>query len=74
MDRNKADGPARERDPENYEIKITPEMMLAGTSAYMHWNSDLEEPEALVAEIFYSMMDMKMALSRGEQFPFYRLL
>jgi hypothetical protein len=38
------------------KIEITPEMIRAGVDAYLRWNPEDEEPEALVAEVFYSML------------------
>jgi hypothetical protein len=38
-------------------IRITPDMMRAGVDAYRRWDYKEEEIEALVAEIFYSMLD-----------------
>ena len=37
------------------EIEITPEMIRAGVAAYYAWNSEKEEPETLVAAIFFAM-------------------
>ena len=35
---------------------ITPKMMRAGVRAYLSWSYDEEEPENLVANIFYAML------------------
>jgi hypothetical protein len=37
------------------EIEITPEMIRAGVAAYYAWDSEKEEPEALVAAVFFAM-------------------
>jgi hypothetical protein len=42
-------------EPEKSDIDITPEMIRVGVGAYLRWNPDEEEPEALVAEIFFEM-------------------
>ena len=34
------------------EIEVTPEMLREGVAAYLRWDSEAEDPEALVAEIF----------------------
>jgi hypothetical protein len=35
------------------KIKITPKMLRAGVDAYLRWDKDQEEVEALAAEIFF---------------------
>ena len=50
-------------------LRITPEMMRAGIDAYRRWRYDEEEPEALIGEIFYSMVD-KLPYRRGDSSAF----
>jgi hypothetical protein len=45
-----ADPRERSRD-----VDITPEMLRAGVTAFLNWSYENEEPECLVAEIFFAM-------------------
>ena len=53
----------RKPDVDGSEIEITPEMMRAGVAAYLRWDIEEEEPEALVAEIFFTMMEKRRPLT-----------
>lgn len=39
------------------EIRITPDMLLAGVETYLRWDREKEEIEAMVAAVFYSMIE-----------------
>jgi hypothetical protein len=43
---------------ERGRIKVTSEMIRAGVGAYLRWDANREEPECLVAEIFYTMIEL----------------
>ena len=42
---------------EGRKAEISPEMLRAGVDVFMRWDGSKEEPEALVAEIFLSMLE-----------------
>lgn len=44
---------------ETDEIEITPEMMRAGFRAFESWRPEQEEPESLIAAIFFAMVEAR---------------
>ena len=47
------------RDRPVDEIEITPETLLAGVRAWEQWNYGEEEPEGMVAAVFFAMSNAK---------------
>lgn len=41
--------------------RITPAMLLAGVKAYLEWNEGKEDAEAMVAAVYYSMIDARVS-------------
>jgi hypothetical protein len=57
---------------EAIEVDITIEMLRVGVDALSRWDPEEEEPAAIVAEIFYSMIEASSAfrltpLSKGQR-------
>ena len=44
--------------------ELTPEMIRAGVKAYYAWNEEEEEPERLVAAIFFALREAKAQARR----------
>lgn len=41
------------------DVKLTPEMIRAGLQAFRRWRPDEEDEAALIAAVFYSMIEAR---------------
>ena len=46
--------------------RLTPEMLMAGDEAYLRWDANNDEIEAMIADVFYSMIEAKVIQIQNE--------